>query len=270
LTICVFKRMKYIASARFMAAAMMISTCVGEAAAQQRCDPALTVPTGTELGYRLRGERCEGVYAQGLSAGSELTIIGLMARASDLEFRSVSNVQVRWRPVAGQNVRIQAHSLRWRTYYRMDTVRPGTSTVFRWPTSILGPLQLRQREIAVLAWIDVPGSTRGRIHLPIRMDTASQTRSIASYQLTVVPGTDFSAVRMTLRRRTPDGSTETIGNPDVELGLGSYPARRPFPVLIPLRGTLLVGEYEVELTGQRTGGGWASTSFRFRHGTEPL
>jgi hypothetical protein len=253
------------------AVATILSLCsVASVATQQPCDRALIQPAENALGYRLRGERCEGVYAQGLSAGSELVVVGLMARTPDLEFRRVSNVNLRWQPVQGQSVRIQAHSLRWRTYYRMDTSKPGAAETFRWPTSVLAPLQLRRREIAVLAWIDSPGPTRSRIHLPVRLDTASQSRPISSYDLTVVPGVDFSAVRMTVRRRAGEGRAETIGESDVELGLGSYPARRPFTVPVPLRGALVSGEYEVELTGRRSGGGWATTTFRFRHSTGPL
>lgn len=247
----------------------MAACAAVSASAQIRCDPTLVPPAGTEHGYQRRGDRCEGLFTQNLSSGTELVVVGLMARSADFAFGAAGSVDVRWRPVAGESVRLQGHSTRLRTHYRMDALRPGATAAYRWPTSVLGPLQLRRAEISVLAWIDGPGNRRLRVHLPVRVDNAG-ARPAASYELTVVPETEFATVRATLRRRGPDGTWQTVGTPSRDLGRGSYPARHPFPVSIPLRGTLEPGEYELELTGRRAAGGMTTTPFRFRHGPEPL
>jgi hypothetical protein len=254
----------------FLVGALMIAGASESAAAQRECDPSLTPPAGTAYGYQRRSDRCEGLYTRRLSAGTELVVVGLMVRSADIEFRAINSVTLRWRPTAGQDIRIEAQSLRWRTHFQMDVVRPGAESAYRWPTSLLGPLGLRRSEVAVLAWIQSVGNNSDRIHLPLRMDTGSPSRAVASYEVMIVPGTDFAVVHATLRRLAADGNLTNVGGTDLELGRGSYPARRPFLVTIPLQGILTPGEYVLELNGRRASGGWTTTIFRFRHGPETL
>lgn len=240
------------------------TTLVGQ---QQICDPELK-PTGL-YPYALRGDRCEGLYEVELSYNDELPVAGFTVPGREIEYRDPRRIHVRWHGQSG-DVRLRAESLRWRTYYRMDTTRPASGRLFTWPTVILGALEFSRSEIAVLAWLEEGLPPSRRVHLPVVLDTATALRPTTAYELVIVPTTEFTRVRMTLYRVLPSGELQLVGPLNVEVGEPPFDRDIEIRITVPLTGTLAPGDYEIQLSGQRETGGWVPKVFRFRHAASPL
>ena len=89
--------------------------------AENTCDPNLSAPADHPYGYRVRGNRCEGVYIREVS-NTTLHIASLTESFEDYDLSSGKDLLVEWTAPAKANVRLRTHSLRHKLYYRMDAV----------------------------------------------------------------------------------------------------------------------------------------------------
>src|SRR6185503_14170326 len=112
------------------------------------CDAALAPQRGP-LGYRLRGNRCEGLY-------EEMAELGSM-RPVSLTLREVPvpspELRLSW-PLssAKESVRIEASAFKPNVYYRMNTIAAASG--YRWPTDVLQDLGLSEVQLGVIATAD--------------------------------------------------------------------------------------------------------------------
>jgi len=141
-----------------------------QAAAEERyCNPAVPKSwSDPKLAYRERGNRCEGLYSQQIAAPSKVEIVGFFQHPPVVEPGSEVPLRVK---IGESNspVQIQAVSLRYRHFYRMDTrLAPGQAN-FLWPRSILNSreVSLNKRELAILACISTCRSTGSRSMMKI-------------------------------------------------------------------------------------------------------
>ena len=118
--------------------------CLGATTAfaqAEHCDESLRPDVGNRNSYRERGDRCEGLYIDKKSGN--LRLASLHFAPLRFETGPEKHVDLSWSPIAGE-VRLRAISLRSRTYYRMDSLRPAGSGSYRWPTGILARVGLSE------------------------------------------------------------------------------------------------------------------------------
>jgi hypothetical protein len=252
------------------ASGLLALALTGGAEAGDPCDPAL-VARGADrrpLSYAARGDRCEGLYAQDVAAGSVLTVVSFTARFEDFVPGPDGHLQVAWPAGLPGEVQIRAQGRRPRLYYRMDTVRPPGPPTYAWRTNVLSDLRLRRDDIGVIAWARLPMGGRERlVYLPLRIGTTGGAPGGAPYSCVLVPGAELDEVFWSLVAL--DGTGRPAGTPTAprELGHGGYPAGRAFTARIPPPAR--PGLHRLELTDVQRNGASTSTDLLFVHAAAP-
>src|SRR6185503_18061262 len=98
------------------------------------CDAAVEGRKGDPHTYRLRGDRCEGTYEQKVSGSSRLLIASVVESFEAIDDSSTAPLKVEWTVPAPKPVAVRAYSIRPGLFYRMETVRPASTTSYTWPT----------------------------------------------------------------------------------------------------------------------------------------
>ena len=226
------------------------------------CDPHLLQPAGNPYGYRLRGDRCEGVYVQEVS-GAPFVVASWTESFQDYDLTSKRPLIIEWQSLrGGGNVRLRAQSLRHRLYYRMDALRPSGSRSFAWPSDLLGALNISKGEVGIVATTrGLVGETERDIYLPLRIGQGGKAAAPGSYQLVLLPGAELKEVFITLTAVT--GNKSRILKDSEAVRYGYYPAERP--VEIPISGVRAQGFYHFEVGATLKSGGASSAEFWFYH-----
>jgi hypothetical protein len=90
---------------------------VGPLLAQQNhCDPQLKQSSGASNGYRLRGDRCEGIYAKEVGS-TTLLVASLVESVEDFNPASDRNLFVEWNAPGKADIRLRAQAL-WCAAFR--------------------------------------------------------------------------------------------------------------------------------------------------------
>jgi hypothetical protein len=249
-----------------LAAGLVLGICILAAAGfetdQYHCDPLLRQDEANPWGYRLRGDRCEGLYAQ--DVGNTILQVASFTRGDGFSDFSGS-LPIRWAPVADHSVRLRVLSLQRGFYYRMDTLRPAGSTSYAWPLDVASALGIEARQVGVVGWweTEIDGSRRS-IHVPVEVSAVEPEVRSGSYQIGLVPGAELEEVYLTL---APLDGTGVPGAPLLDgepLGWGFYPASRPLRIPLELDATQ-EGLFLLEVAATLRGGGGATTRLWFRH-----
>src|SRR5882672_11405890 len=97
------------------------SLCIAADLANGACDPGLQPAGGSEVGYAVRGDRCEGLYVQEVSGGT-LEVASLTENFKGYKFAKDKPLLVEWPAPGDAQVQVRASSLKRKLYYRMDTL----------------------------------------------------------------------------------------------------------------------------------------------------
>lgn len=219
------------------------------AAAETLCDRGLKQEVKSPLSYQMRGDRCEGIYAQQVSSIS-LEVRSLVA-GFDFDAARDAELALAWTapPGVAGNVRLRVFSFKPLTYYRMDTAVPAARGTYRWPTDILAAEKLGQADLGLIAWIDIPGpkGTTREVHLPLHAGPGTAAKKAgAGYEISLVPSVRLNEVRLTVTRLDSQGAEGATLRLDEELGYGYYPSNTP---TVFSTGTLgSAGFYRVKIT----------------------
>lgn len=226
------------------------------------CDASLTVPAGHPHGYRLRGDRCEGVYVEEVS-GTPLKIVSFTEWFEDFE-PATESLTLAWTAPQPSIVHLRVDALKRRVYYRMDMVRAAEHTSYEWPTSLLAALQFRQADLGALAWADtrIGASTRS-VHLPLRIGKRSEAYAPGQYRLLLMPGRRLSEVYLHLAPVRADGTLGPFVVQGEPLHHGQYPAERAIAIKVTVPP--VPGLYYLELGADMVGGAVATTELYFFH-----
>jgi hypothetical protein len=217
------------------------------------CDPSLEPSAADPWGYRARGDRCEGIYAQPV-AGTPLIVASFTERFDGFDPDSTASLVLRWPATGSGEVRVRAVALRRRLYYRMDATRPATTGAWEWPTDLLAALELGRSELAVVAWTQRLAGDRERdIHLPLRIGDGAAGEALTAYALVVVPQVELTEVYVTVSRMDGDGRPVDFLRDESPLGYGYYPADRP--IEIPIARPEEPGLYRVQIGARIRAGG---------------
>jgi hypothetical protein len=184
------------------------------AGGQRHCDESLTQLTNHPLGYRDRGDRCEGIYI-GKIASTTLLVASLTESFEEYKTASDKPLDIDWDKPPGngnENVRVRAQGLIRHLYYRMDTAQPSGRGSYRWPTDILASLNIVKDDLGIVALTRYSVGQRERdVYLPLRIKQAGQagqagqaTRT-GSYNLVLLPGVELDEVFISLASIGADG-----------------------------------------------------------------
>jgi len=249
-----------------MASALAANIHDDASAAEQsrHCDRYLPVSLDNPFGYRLRGDRCEGMYVQPVTATP--LIVASFGQMNVPELLPANGaLLVEWAPDSG-DIRLRANSLKSKTYYRMDSRRPAGTHSYRWPTNVLGALKLTLKDIGIVAWTEQKvGNTLRVVYLPVRIGQRSAGRE-SVYELVLVPGNELSEVFVTLSSVRTDGLRVQVSDAK-PLKHGFYPAGRS--IRIPIGPLPHQGTYLMEIGATLRGGGALSEELWFMESTVP-
>lgn len=213
-----------------------------EGAAPEICDPGLASRSEDPRAYRLRGDRCEGIFRLKVSS-DKLRIRSWTAWFEDYDYQDSTPLRVTWTvpPGSEEPVRLRADTLKPRTFYRMDTLLSPFESPWVWPTRFLAQIQLGRGDLGIVGWTELPIAEDGRLYLPLEIHQRGKARP-DGYRVALVPGERLREVLWSVAPVLKDGS---IGSPLSDpraLGYPYYPAERPtvFPIPAPAREGLYV------------------------------
>jgi hypothetical protein len=227
------------------------------------CDMDLPSAPTHPYGYRARGDRCEGVYIQQVSLGT-LLIASFTESYEDFDSGQGQDLQLDWTVPRAAEVRIRAHGIGQRLYFRMDTTRAAGATSYRWPTGLLAGLKIDKRKLGIVAWTEekLTGVAQ-RLYLPLRVRQRQGPMRGSQYTVLLVPGRELQEVYTHLAAVRGDGTSMPATGPRRALGRGYYPAGVAIP--IELSGLTTPGNYSVEIGTLLTGGENLTTLVYFYH-----
>jgi hypothetical protein len=227
------------------------------------CDPSLSQSADNPYGYRLRGDRCEGIYIKEVS--TTILIASFTESFEDYDLNSGKALQVEWHKASGnESVRLRSRGLRRRLYYRMDTVRPPGSTSYTWPLDILAALNLQRKDIGVVGLTRYAvGESERDVYIPLRIRQRGNLSQSGSYKLVLVPGVELTKMFISLVPVGTDGHPHAFLKADEALSLGFYPAERGID--IPLSGLTTPGICYLRIGATLSSGGTSTVEIWFYH-----
>src|SRR5258705_1704458 len=107
------------------------------------CDSLVHTRTSDPLRYQRRGDRCEGVYGQNVSANSTLRVVSLVDSVEAFDDTSSLPLHIEWSAPAGAAVVLRAAPLRAGLFYRMETERPIATSRLALPSDVRSALRNR-------------------------------------------------------------------------------------------------------------------------------
>ena len=238
----------------------VLEPATGLVAQTAHCDADLNPATTNPLGYRLRGDRCEGVYIQDVAA-TALKVVSFTESYESFDPSLDRPLLVEWTPPQGAAVHVRAQSLRNRLYYRMDSDRSAGSGSFTWPPDVLAVLRLDRTELGVLAWTTRRIGTVDRTVLePLRVRQQAAATP-GPYRLVVVPGIQVEEIFISLAPLKPNGEPGPYTIDKQPAALGYYPAGRA--AAITIKTPSAVGVYRLDLGATLTQGGTSAMTAYF-------
>ena len=236
-----------------------MSQSPGAAATTPVCDDTLTPQRGP-LGYRFRGDRCEGGPADG-GAGIDAAGVTDAAGSAGSGFGAAT--------VLGGTVAANArprgsHHVQTPVYYRMNTIAAGGG--YRWPTDVLRAIGVTDVQLGVIATVEeVVNGTSQPVYLPVDLQSASSAPQPGRYLLKVASVEDLQTVFLTIIGPMKGGQAGTRRVSDQRIA-GPYHSSAT-PMRIPLDLSAFdAGLYQIRLSAtlsNRAGG--TTLSFYLRH-----
>jgi hypothetical protein len=228
------------------------------------CDPGLESNLADALRYRLRGDRCEGLYVEDV-ANTALSVVSLTESYEDYDPVGGGDLVLQWTPQSPLALRLRAQGLRPRLYYRMDSVRPPGTTSYRWPPDMLATLHARKDDIGVMGWMrQRVGEVERDVYVPLRIGQRRVPARSDRYQLGVLSGRALAEVYLSLAPVGASGRPGAFLQDGIALGFGSYPARRV--IMVPISRPAVPGVYYVEVGATLMGGGSTTVELWLYHG----
>jgi len=197
------------------------------------CDPHLSQLAQDPHGYRLRGDRCEGIYIQPVGS-TALLVASFTEVFENFDPKSPARLSLEWSSPAENAIHLRAYGLHEKLYYQMDAVVPSGKTSFLWPTDVLDALHLSREDIGVVGFTDSKiGASSETLYLPLRIRQEAKQKLAGGFQLVVLSGSELEELFVSLAKVGRDGRPQSFLISDKPLGRSYYPAERSIPVDIP-------------------------------------
>ena len=225
------------------------------------CDPLLEQPATNPYGYRLRGDRCEGIFVQQV-AGTTLLIASFTESFDKYDVRITRHLDIRWTAPAESPIQLRAYGLRRKLYYRMDTTQSSATGSYTWPTEVLAALNVGQPELGVVGWTRYRvGRVDRDVYLPLQIGP-HRARS-ETYTLVLLPGVPLSEVYVSMAAVGVDGRPTSFIRNEEPLKYNYYPAERP--VDIPISRPSAPGIYYLLIGATMQSGGSVTAELWIYH-----
>ncbi len=232
-------------------------------AQQSPCDPNLAQLGQNPQGYRLRGDRCEGIYIQPVSGSTTLLVASFTEFFEEFDPSSSDPLSVEWSSPAETPIHLRAYALREKLYYQMDAIVAPGKTGYLWPAGVLNALHLSRQDIGVVGYTEYRIGTENRtLYVPLRIRQKNQN-STHGYQLVLLPGSELKEVFVSLAQLGRDGQPHSFLINDHPLGKGYYPAERG--ILVEIASVKTPGVYYLEIGATSRYGGPATQRIWFYH-----
>lgn len=230
------------------------------------CDPYLIPRDDHPYGYRLRGDRCEGIYVKQVSS-TVLSLVSLTGLTGDVIVNQQNQLLIEWKLAKDREIRLRAYGIKPRLYYRMDTVRPRNSTSYLWPTDVLSALGINKDNIGLVAWVfDSNVDNNKKVYLPLQIGDANKGFNSNTYELGLLPGRELAELFLSVASADSDGNPKSYLMEEVALEYGYYPPGRI--VKIPIENLKSSGMHYVQIGAILREGGAMTIDFLFYHSTE--
>jgi hypothetical protein len=229
---------------------------------QSNCDSSLIQMSTGPLGYRDRGDRCEGTYIK--QVGSTTLLVASFTELFDqYDAKSGKPLQIEWDNLANKTgVHIRALGVKQKLYYRMDSFRPAGTTSYSWSTSILASLNILKKDIGVIGTTrHAIGQVQRDVHLPLRITQQTNAVRGGMYNLVLLPGVELSEIYVSIAPVGPDGRPQKFIRDNEKLGYGYYPAERIIEV--PISGLNSTSIYYMEIGAALRSGGISTLELWF-------
>ncbi|MFC0773395.1 hypothetical protein [Terrimonas alba] len=233
--------------------------------AQNYCDSSLLQPAGSALGYRPRGDRCEGTYAKPVG-GTTLLVASFASVAATINTKNGRPILISWsQPPVKSKLHIRAQGIKRRLYYRMDTMHPADSLRYRWPSAILSSLNISSRDIGITGTIRCKvGGADKEVYLLLRISQDNERTTSGKTVLLLLPGTELKEVYVSLAPVGADGRPGQFIKEAEKLGYGYYPAERGIEIILPVLPAK--GFYYLEIGATLINGGGSGFDMLFYNG----
>lgn len=239
------------------------------AADSEHCDPHLESRADDPLGYRPRGDRCEGRYIQEV-ANTTLLVASFTESFEGYDLAVDHDLTVEWTPLGEEVVSLRAQALRPRLYYRMDARSSPGESFYHWPIHVLAGLDIASAELGVVGFNQQRvGNALREVHLPLRIRQQESAARSDAYRVVLLLGREFEEVYVSVARVGSDGEPADFLRDGERLGYGYYPAGRGTE--FPISGLSEPGIYYLEIGAELEAGGTVSTAIWFHHpGSRPV
>jgi len=194
------------------------------------CDAELLHVPKSPTSYQVRGDRCEGIYAQQVSTVS-VDLRSFVKGFGEFDPETQKELELTWKAPAGivQNARLRAFSLKPRVYFRMDTAQPAAQGSYRWSTDILAGERLKRENIGILAWVEMPGPAgkAREVYFPL---SAGTSKTLDGYDVTLVPSKKLKKILLTVAQIDGQGNKTRdtgVANKDVGGEFAYYGSNEP-------------------------------------------
>lgn len=178
--------------------AILLSTGSEALAQEAHCDPLIPISRDTNyvIGYKPRGNRCEGIYPDQKSGSSDIFVVSLAAMALSTALSNIDTLYIRWPEAPARDVlKIRALSLRDGLNYRLDSTQPLARKIFEWPSEILKQVGLQLNEVGLLGSSDVMiNNSKRRVYIPTILSDQPKAGEIQSLELVLRTNIDLSDV----------------------------------------------------------------------------
>ena len=246
-----------------------VGLTTGSLSAQDNfCDANLVAPSGDELGYQLREDRCEGRFIRNV-ASTTLLMFSLTESFEKYELDRKQPLQLAWRFPPKQRVNLRAYGLQApspRLFYRMDTILASETSSFRWSPELLHALNITPADLGVIGWVMYPmnGAER-QIYLPLRLGQQQAPGASDRYQVMLWPGQEFTEVYVSLATVDSEGSPVEFLWDGKALTYGYYPPERGIAFDILKAELKRPGVYYLEIGAVLRSGGVFTLEQWFYH-----
>lgn len=186
------------------------------------CDAGLRVSQQDQRSYRMRGDRCEGLY-EGQRSADVLALVSFGDIAASWPARQ--KLTLRWD--GAQPTTLRVVSLRRNTFYRMDT--RGQQGSFNWDLSFARAISISGGDVGYLAWYLAGQAPAHLVYLPT---TTAASGKASKPVLVFVPAAPLSKVYTSVFE--VDASMAPAQRVAAKLEAAGYmPADMPMRVRLP-------------------------------------
>lgn len=236
---------------------LLLAPLAGSAAAAPPC-ARLTPIDDQRLGYRERGDRCEGIYERdiGTVVEPEFELVSLTVGAIEFAWSETTVLEVRPAAEPGEPVRVRGRAIPRGTQYQMDA-RIEASSALEWPIrDVLFRVGLRPALLGVVGWL--PGR-EPELLVPLRVGQAGSRPAESTTRAVLQANVECDYIKWRILKLDARGRC-------VEPGEWHRPEKRSLKLdeqlEIPLPETPARLCLEVTARAKETGGGDLWTELR--------